>query len=74
MSDILEKITRYKKEEVATAKQALPLQVLAEYARSASPVRSFCGALEARIAEGHPALIAEIKKALTVERSDPRRF
>ncbi len=63
MSDILEKITRYKKEEVANAKQALPLQVLAEYARSASPVRSFCGALQARISKGQPALIAEIKKA-----------
>jgi len=63
MSDILEKITRYKKEEVATAKQALPLQVLAEYARSAGPVRPFRGALEARISAGQPALIAEIKKA-----------
>lgn len=63
MSDILEKITRYKREEVATAKQALPLQVLAEYARSATPVRPFRQALEARIASGQPALIAEIKKA-----------
>jgi len=63
MSDILEKITRYKTEEVANAKLALPLQVLAEYARSAGPVRPFCQALEARITSGQPALIAEIKKA-----------
>lgn len=63
MSDILEKITRYKIEEVATAKEALPLQVLAEYARSAGPVRSFRQALEQCIRVGRPALIAEIKKA-----------
>ena len=63
MSDILEKITRYKTEEVAVAKEALPLPVLAEYARSAGPIRPFRAALEARIKEGKPALIAEIKKA-----------
>ncbi len=63
MSDILEKIIRYKTEEVATAKLALPLQVLAEYARSAGPVRPFRIALEERIKSCRPALIAEIKKA-----------
>jgi indole-3-glycerol phosphate synthase len=63
MSDILEKITRYKLDEVADAKVRLPLQVVAEYARSAGPVRSFAGAIEAKHAEGLPALIAEIKKA-----------
>lgn len=63
MSDILEKITAYKKAEVAAAKDRLPLQVLAEYARSAGPVRKFQAALETRIASGAPALIAEIKKA-----------
>ena len=63
MSDILEKITRYKTEEVAAAKQALPLRVIAEYARSAAPVRPFHDALAAEIAAGKPALIAEIKKA-----------
>jgi indole-3-glycerol phosphate synthase len=63
MADILEKITRYKREEVAKAKSALPLQVIAEYARSAPPVRPFAGAIEAKLAVGTAALIAEIKKA-----------
>jgi indole-3-glycerol phosphate synthase len=63
MADILDKITEYKREEVARAKEALPLQVLAEYARSAPHVRSFAGALEAKHHAGQTALIAEIKKA-----------
>jgi len=63
MADILEKITQYKREEVARAKEALPLQVLAEYARSAPHVRPFAGALEAKHRAGKTALIAEIKKA-----------
>jgi indole-3-glycerol phosphate synthase len=63
MTDILEKITRYKREEVAAAKARLPLQVIAEYARSAEAVRPFAGAIETRLAAGQPALIAEIKKA-----------
>ena len=45
MSDILESITRYKREEVAAAQAELPLQVLAEYARSAPRVRPFAAAL-----------------------------
>ncbi|MDO9382880.1 MAG: indole-3-glycerol phosphate synthase TrpC [Hyphomicrobiaceae bacterium] len=63
MSDILEKITRYKLEEVARAKAENPLQVMAEYARSARPVRPFAAALEDQHSAGRPALIAEIKKA-----------
>ena len=63
MSDILESITRYKREEVAAAQAELPLQVLAEYARSAPRVRPFAAALEARHKAGQTALIAEIKKA-----------
>jgi indole-3-glycerol phosphate synthase len=63
MTDILDKITAYKTQEVATAKARLPLQVIAEYARSAGPVRPFADALDATIAAGQPALIAEIKKA-----------
>lgn len=63
MADILEKITRYKLDEIARAKEAAPLRVIAEYARSAPPVRPFAGAIAARIAKGEPALIAEIKKA-----------
>lgn len=63
MADILEKITAYKREEVAKAKAEKPLQVMAEYARSAPPVRSFAGAIARRLSAGEPALIAEIKKA-----------
>src|SRR6476469_9992104 len=63
MADILKKITRYKLEEIARAKEAVPLHVLAELARSAPRVRPFAGAIEAKHRAGSPALIAEIKKA-----------
>ncbi len=63
MSDILTKITSYKLDEVAAAKAKQPLQVMAEYARSAPPVRSFASAIRRAHAEQRPALIAEIKKA-----------
>ena len=63
MSDILAKIEKYKREEVAAAKQARPLAVLEAEAKAASPPRGFLAAIERRIAGGHYALIAEIKKA-----------
>jgi indole-3-glycerol phosphate synthase len=63
MSDILDKITAYKREEVARAKDDNPLQVMAEYARSAPKVRPFARAIDAKLAKGETALIAEIKKA-----------
>jgi indole-3-glycerol phosphate synthase len=63
MSDILDTITRYKRDEIAAAKVRRPLRVIAEYARSAGPVRPFAGAISARRASGRPALIAEVKKA-----------
>jgi indole-3-glycerol phosphate synthase len=63
MADILEKITAYKRAEVAAARARLPLQVMAEYARSAPRVRPFTAALEAKHRAGRAALIAEIKKA-----------
>ena len=63
MTDILTRITAYKREEIARAKHANPLQVQAELARSAPPVRPFAGAIRAAIAGGRPALIAEVKKA-----------
>jgi indole-3-glycerol phosphate synthase len=63
MSDILAKITSYKLEEVAAAKARQPLHVMAEYARSAPPVRSFLNAIRAAHHDGRAALIAEIKKA-----------
>ena len=63
MADILEKITEYKREEVARAKQLKPLRVIAEYARSAPKVRPFAAAIETKLKAKKPALIAEIKKA-----------
>lgn len=63
MADILEKITAYKRLEVARAKELKPLRVIAEYARSAPRVRPFADAIAARLAKKKSALIAEIKKA-----------
>jgi len=63
MADILDKITRYKLEEIARAKAAAPLHVIAELARSAPRVRPFAAAIEAKHAAGLAALIAEVKKA-----------
>ncbi|MCH9807478.1 MAG: indole-3-glycerol phosphate synthase TrpC [Alphaproteobacteria bacterium] len=63
MVDILEKITAYKRDEIAAAKARSPMQIIAEYARSAPRVRSFAQAIKAKHAAGAPALIAEIKKA-----------
>ena len=63
MTDILAKITTYKRDEIAAAKQRRPLRVIAEYARSAPQVRPFGGAIAAKLASGKSALIAEIKKA-----------
>ena len=61
--DILARITAYKREEIAAANARNPLQVMAEYARSAGPVRPFAGAIRSTLASGRTALIAEIKKA-----------
>jgi indole-3-glycerol phosphate synthase len=63
MTDILEKISAYKREEIAAAKAARPLEAVEAAARKAPPVRPFAAALQARIAAGEFALIAEIKKA-----------
>ena len=60
--DILARITRYKREEIARAKAERPLAAMEEAARRASAVRPFAGALEARMRDGF-ALVAEIKKA-----------
>jgi indole-3-glycerol phosphate synthase len=62
MSDILTKIEAYKREEIAAAKRAHPLSQLEALARSATP-RGFVQAIRAKHAEGHYALIAEVKKA-----------
>jgi indole-3-glycerol phosphate synthase len=63
MTDILAKITRYKLDEIASAKDRRPLRVIAEYARSAPHIRPFAGAIAAKLNSKQSALIAEIKKA-----------
>lgn len=63
MSDVLARISAYKREEVAARKAARDFTALCKAAEQAPPVRSFRAALEAKIAAGRFALIAEIKKA-----------
>ena len=63
MSDILNKILASKYEEVAAAKQTLPLEQLKEQVANAPKVRDFIGAIRAKHAQNLPAIIAEIKKA-----------
>ncbi|WP_341908674.1 indole-3-glycerol phosphate synthase TrpC [Polaromonas sp. YR568] len=63
MSDILDKIVAVKHEEVAAAIKRKPLAVMREDAESRVLTRDFVGALRAKMAEGQPAVIAEVKKA-----------
>lgn len=63
MSDILAKIERYKRQEIAAAKEAIPPAEIERRAAKAAPPRGFAAAIKARVAAGRPALIAEIKKA-----------
>src|SRR6201997_2287862 len=63
MSDILSKIEAYKREEIASAKRALPLADVEALARSEPPPRGFVSAIRRKHAVGEYALIAEVKKA-----------
>jgi indole-3-glycerol phosphate synthase len=63
MADILARIEAYKREEIAEAKVLVPPSEMERLALAAPPPRDFVGALEAKIAAGEFALIAEIKKA-----------
>jgi len=63
MSDILNKILTVKAQEVSSAKQSKSLAQIRMEAEQASPARDFVGAIRSKIAEGKPAVIAEIKKA-----------
>ncbi|MEL6609122.1 MAG: indole-3-glycerol phosphate synthase TrpC [Pseudomonadota bacterium] len=59
---ILEKIKAYKLDEIAAAREALPLAELEDQARAAPPVRPFAEAVMEASRQGY-GLIAEIKKA-----------
>ena len=63
MSDILERIAAYKREEVAQRKAVHPLREVEAAARDVSEPRGFRAALERAHGPGRLALIAEIKKA-----------
>ena len=61
--DILKKILTRKAEEIAERSRKLPLSELRSRAEAALAPRGFVRAIEQRIADGKPAVIAEIKKA-----------
>ena len=63
MSDILNTILARKTQEVAERSARMPLAELKARAADAPPVRGFANALHAAIANGDPAVIAEVKKA-----------
>ncbi|KQP61224.1 indole-3-glycerol phosphate synthase TrpC [Methylobacterium sp. Leaf108] len=62
-SDVLARIEAYKRREISEAKLRLPLATLEKRAAKAGPVRGFAEAIAAHVAQGRPALIAEVKKA-----------
>lgn len=61
--DRLAPILRRKAEEVAALAGELPLKELSARVKAASPARGFADALNRSMAEGRPAVIAEIKRA-----------
>ena len=61
--DVLKKILKRKVEEIADACEAESLSAISQRAASASLPRGFLSALQAKVAAGHSAVIAEVKKA-----------
>jgi indole-3-glycerol phosphate synthase len=60
---VLHAILQRKAEEVAARSARLPLRELQQGAAEASPPRGFAAAIEAKVAAGQAAVIAEVKKA-----------
>ncbi len=63
MTDILQKIADYKREEVKRARKEVPVSKLEAHIREQEAPRGFARALRETADAGRPALIAEIKKA-----------
>ena len=63
MADVLQKILATKRDEIARSSAAVPIGGIKKSAAAAGHPRDFAGAIRARIEEGRPAVIAEIKKA-----------
>ena len=63
MAEILQRITAYKRDEIAAAKASKPLREIEAEARGQDAAHGFAKALGAQISASGAALIAEIKKA-----------
>ncbi len=63
MADILKKIEAYKRQEIASAKEATPLAEMKARIAREKPPRGFTEALRRKVAADEVALIGEIKKA-----------
>ena len=63
MSDVLQRILARKVEEVRERAARVPLPELAARAAAMPPARGFAAAMQAKVAAGLPAVIAEVKKA-----------
>lgn len=61
--DVLQNILQRKAEEITERAAHMPLHELSARVADAPPVRGFAAAIEAKIATGQAAVIAEIKKA-----------
>ncbi len=63
MSDILSRIVAVKREEIAAAQAVRDITSIRRDAEARGGQRDFCAALKNKIAAGHAAVIAEVKKA-----------